>query len=210
MHVPKGAQIIPSHQTQNFISALSQSAATSRAGDITSSLTTGIKDFSAKSGTKPDAGSGVFPLPAQSSPFSGTPSNKSTSQFFANSSNSSNSSFHVKGFADGTPNALANLLGLMAPDATGAPLGPPLGLPGIQGGAFSAHAMDNFMQPAAFPSTDYMFAGTSKSPSQVGGDNFSGGNHTFHIYEASDPRETARAVAGHLKTMSPKFSKFAK
>jgi hypothetical protein len=69
-----------------------------------------------------------------------------------------------------------------------------------------------FAQPssAAFRSTsDYMSAGTNPVSAGVDGTKFSG-NHTFHIYETSDARETARAVAGFLKSSSPGFSPFSR
>lgn len=58
-----------------------------------------------------------------------------------------------------------------------------------------------------FPSTrDYMAAGATLA--LPGGSTFNG-NHTFHIYETSDARETARAVAGFLKSSSPGFSPYS-
>jgi hypothetical protein len=48
--------------------------------------------------------------------------------------------------------------------------------------------------------------GSSASP---GGSNY-GGNHTFHIYESSSARETARQVANYVKSTGPGFGPFSK
>lgn len=48
--------------------------------------------------------------------------------------------------------------------------------------------------------------GASASP---GSGNSYGGNHTFHIYEASSARETARQIANYVKSTGPGFGPFS-
>lgn len=69
--------------------------------------------------------------------------------------------------------------------------------------------LPGFLRGAQFPSTeDYMQTGGSQVAPRDG-DNF-GGNHTFHIYESGNARETAAQVARHLTTMLPSLSKYAR
>ena len=69
--------------------------------------------------------------------------------------------------------------------------------------------LPGFLRGAQFPSTeDYMSTGGS-TVAPRDGDVF-GGNHTFHIYETSNARETAAQIKRHLTTMLPSLSKYAR
>lgn len=90
---------------------------------------------------------------------------------------------------------------------------PPMGIPSIVGERgpelFIPHQLGTIIpnhQLKAFAAKGgaMMTSISSTSSSQTGG------NHTFNIHGATNPRETARAVATYLKTASPQFSPYSR
>lgn len=112
----------------------------------------------------------------------------------------------VFGFAGGTDSAPGGLswVGEKGPELMNVPRGAQI---------IPNHRTASYLQTAQtqvnFPSTeDYMQTGGS-AVNPRDGDSFSG-NHTFHIYETSNAKETAAQVARHLTTRLPSLSKYAR
>jgi hypothetical protein len=90
---------------------------------------------------------------------------------------------------------------------------PPLGVPSIVGERgpelFIPHQLGTIIpnhQLRAFAQS----GGAAGSVLSSSSSSVTGGNNTFNIHGATNPRETARAVANYLKTANPQFSPFAR
>jgi hypothetical protein len=117
------------------------------------------------------------------------------------------------GFADGTDSAPGGLawVGERGPELMNVPRGSQI---------VPNHKVSDYLKtaslsgpgaPQAYPTSgSYSMRSSSVNPSGDTNQTFNGGNHTFHIHEASDPKETARVIAKHLKNSSPSYSPYSK